>query len=434
MAAAAATMPPSPLPKSPTSSSSSQKRSSSGKKDKMSTVGSRPGTLTPPRSSPLRPKGTRSGKRHSAELVTRQRKLASRSPSASSVHSSPRNRSASKRLQPTLLPTSKPKSLREQLNLPVLHGMDPRTLRGPTQSMFWIVPGRILCGPYPGSINDEEHTDILLTLLETGIQTFACLQAEVDQEVPPELWKQGPDVAVRPYMADVRYLQSTDPKFQALGPISTVQVHIPDMGIAEDDAVSRAVSHLIRDLKANKTIYLHCWGGHGRTSTVGSIIIGRLYGLGPTDCMDFIQVAHDQREDHLGLRVPATAAQRNQVKRLLKNEHHPTKSAASIRPLRLGSSRSPHATSKAGTKENQSPYTKTRRPNGKKRTLILPSLTSTMSPQRKALNSPKAPNMRASFVDNFLFSGCDDDIVLTDHVVKLFFFRKTTYERPNNPS
>ena len=46
----------------------------------------------------------------------------------------------------------------------------------------------------------------LAALLDAGVQTFACLQAEVDQSqaCPPELWKQGPDVAIRPYMADAR--------------------------------------------------------------------------------------------------------------------------------------------------------------------------------------------------------------------------------------
>ena len=38
-----------------------------------------------------------------------------------------------------------------------------------------------------------------------------------------------------------------------------------------------------------EVIYLHCWGGHGRAGTVGSIVLGLLYGLNGNQAMKYIQ-------------------------------------------------------------------------------------------------------------------------------------------------
>ena len=49
---------------------------------------------------------------------------------------------------------------------------------------------------------------------------------------------------------------------------------IPDMGVIEQDAYDQIVARIRRETIAGRTVYLHCWGGKGRTSTVvGCLLI-----------------------------------------------------------------------------------------------------------------------------------------------------------------
>jgi hypothetical protein len=53
------------------------------------------------------------------------------------------------------------------------------SLSGPTPWSNWVIPGQVIAGAYPASLSDEETDHILTLLLQLGINTFVCLQAEV---------------------------------------------------------------------------------------------------------------------------------------------------------------------------------------------------------------------------------------------------------------
>ena len=50
---------------------------------------------------------------------------------------------------------------------------------------------QVLAGAYPASLDDEETNRVLITLLELGISTFVCLQAEVSLNTPEKSWRTG---------------------------------------------------------------------------------------------------------------------------------------------------------------------------------------------------------------------------------------------------
>ena len=50
---------------------------------------------------------------------------------------------------------------------------------------------QVLAGAYPASLDDEETDRVLFTLLELGISTFVCLQAEVSLNTPEKSWRTG---------------------------------------------------------------------------------------------------------------------------------------------------------------------------------------------------------------------------------------------------
>lgn len=111
-----------------------------------------------------------------------------------------------------------------------------------------MLPGRLLVGAYPASMNDSHHAHLLCTILLQGVSTFVCLQQEyrADTLVTEEMWRSGE--ALRPYYQDVlqllgklRELRRADPESvpAICSPEETDFVHFPivDCNVADDTKV-----------------------------------------------------------------------------------------------------------------------------------------------------------------------------------------------------
>ena len=64
-------------------------------------------------------------------------------------------------------------------------------------------------------------------------------------------------------------------------------------------------------------MYVHCWGGHGRTGTVVALLLAFLYNLGADRALHLTELFHSQRVNRRS-RSPQTRAQFDQVRRLVK--------------------------------------------------------------------------------------------------------------------
>lgn len=118
---------------------------------------------------------------------------------------------------------------------------------GPTMESNWVLPGRLLVGAYPASMNDSHHAHLLCTILLQGVSTFVCLQQEyLADGVTEEMWRSGE--ALRPYFQDVlqllgklRELRKADPRSvpAICAPEDTDFVHFPivDCNVADDTKV-----------------------------------------------------------------------------------------------------------------------------------------------------------------------------------------------------
>ena len=215
-------------------------------------------------------------------------------------------------------------------------------------------------GAYPASVYDDANSRILKSILRLGITTFVCLQhecvgawllnscmrAQHAWRVAPELvnarahttttpppsrryqhervheweWREGRKL--RPYIYDAIKLVDTLPHdfFADKGKPGGLEfVHFPivDCATAHDTSVLRLARDLSARLARGEVMYLHCWGGHGRTGTVVSIMLGLLYGLSAKDAMHWVQYTHDLRAAPMGVSSPQTETQRTQVMRVL---------------------------------------------------------------------------------------------------------------------
>lgn len=188
---------------------------------------------------------------------------------------------------------------------------------GPTPWSNWVVPGLLMAGGYPSSLHDGENGRVLLTLLRCGVGCFCCLQQEVSLDVPEGAWRAGR--APRPYLQDARRLLAQHRDELGLPQPRVDWVHLPivDGHVTADALVSRLADDLIARLARRQVVYIHCWGGHGRTGTVVAVMLARMYGLSPPAALRYTQALHDARQIPQGCRSPSTPAQRAQVRRLL---------------------------------------------------------------------------------------------------------------------
>jgi len=197
------------------------------------------------------------------------------------------------------------------LELPPLPRLDDRlgqVLRGPTEWSNWVIPGLVMCGSYPGAFEDRKNEQRLKHILSKGIDTFVCLQEELDNHLPEEVWRAG--VGLRPYYLDAQRISRRE--------LYWVQLPIPDGGIAPDEVTAELVVLLAEYLMTGRVLYLHCFGGHGRAGTFACLLLAYLYRITASEAMKRVQAYHDCRIDPQGAKSPQTVVQRDQVKRLVQ--------------------------------------------------------------------------------------------------------------------
>jgi hypothetical protein len=92
-------------------------------------------------------------------------------------------------------------------------------------------------------------------------------------------------------------------------------LHLPivDGGITSDVATLALVRDCCARARAGEKLYIHCWGGHGRTGTLVSLILAELYNLSADQALRACQRFHDSRLRHDRAYSPATLGQHAQV-------------------------------------------------------------------------------------------------------------------------
>jgi predicted protein tyrosine phosphatase len=120
----------------------------------------------------------------------------------------------------------------------------------PIPDSYWVRPGRLLAGEYPGAPQDKRARQKLRQMLAAGVTFFLDLTEEGEY-------------ALKPY-APLLQEEAT-----ALGcPAKHHRRPIRDMRTPAPEEMTRILDTIDTALDAGHTVYVHCYGGIGRTGTV----------------------------------------------------------------------------------------------------------------------------------------------------------------------
>ena len=120
---------------------------------------------------------------------------------------------------------------------------------GPLPGSYWVRPGRLLAGSYPSSAFDPTLTqERLARLLDAGVTFFLDLTEPGERELYMPFLPEG---------------------------VEHQRFAIPDMHTPDHALMSMILDTIDTILDDGRTIYLHCWGGIGRTGTVAGCYLVR---------------------------------------------------------------------------------------------------------------------------------------------------------------
>jgi protein-tyrosine phosphatase len=139
-----------------------------------------------------------------------------------------------------------------------------------TPQHYAIQPGVLFCGEYPGNRNIATAKARLWSLVEKGVRTFIDLTGPADDLVRYE---------------NLLYELEQEAGFR----LHHITLPVPDMGVPGSPDIMRTILDAIRtSVHERPAVYLHCWGGIGRTGTVAGCWL-RECGLGPDEALERVQ-------------------------------------------------------------------------------------------------------------------------------------------------
>lgn len=122
-------------------------------------------------------------------------------------------------------------------------------LNTPIADSYWVVPGLLLAGEYPGAKTEEEARQKLRAFLNAGVSFFLDLTEEGEGLEPyaPLLFEEAEKRERR---------------------VAYRRLAIPDLSAPTIERMREIQQTIAEALNAGQTVYVHCCGGIGRTGTV----------------------------------------------------------------------------------------------------------------------------------------------------------------------
>lgn len=164
----------------------------------------------------------------------------------------------------------------------------------PIPDSYWVSPD-FLAGEYPGSRHETEAREKIHSLLSAGMTFFVDLTEEVERNVSLKPYKQLLDEEAAKLGKQVEYRRI---------PIRDIEVPSPETMTTILDTIDKALAE-------DRKVYVHCWGGIGRTGTVVGCYMVR-HGMSGDAAIRKIAELREGTPD-ASKTAPQTQSQRNMI-------------------------------------------------------------------------------------------------------------------------
>jgi len=155
----------------------------------------------------------------------------------------------------------------------------------PFNRSYWVVPGKFLAGCYRGSENKDDGHKKLKGLLNHGIRHIINLME------PDELnWDRKPFVSYEDQMKLIAESMGVDVTFD--------RMPIKDMRTSSRIEMIEILDRIDQSIENGKPVYIHCWGGRGRTGTVVGCYLARRGYASEQKVLELIKDLRNYTEDH----------------------------------------------------------------------------------------------------------------------------------------
>ena len=182
----------------------------------------------------------------------------------------------------------------------------------PFPHSYWVIPGLFLAGEYPGAKNQEEARQKLENLYHAGIRHIINLMEpdETDHSGHPFHSYEG-------VLKEIARQQGSD--------ISCSRYPIKDLHTPAPDHMVEILHVIDTSLDKREPVYVHCWGGIGRTGTVVGCFLIR-HGLAARQNV-LEAIANFRKNDPKAYRTsPETSAQVKFIRNWTRNKTAPPRS------------------------------------------------------------------------------------------------------------
>ena len=125
--------------------------------------------------------------------------------------------------------------------------MPPTT---PIPNSYWVIPGQLIAGEYPGAPDEVTERRRLEALLDAGVTLFIDLTEAGEYDLRPYAPQAGALAAARGRLLEHR------------------RMSIPDLGTPSPATMRAILDTIDAALAAGRMLYVHCYAGVGRTGTV----------------------------------------------------------------------------------------------------------------------------------------------------------------------
>lgn len=159
----------------------------------------------------------------------------------------------------------------------------------PLPNTYWVIPGQLLAGEYPGSADETEGRQRLARLHEAGVDSFVDLTE--DGELPPYRH-------LLPKHAD--YLRS-----------AIVDTRVPNNVSQTQELLAAIRGALARE----RRVYVHCRAGIGRTGLVIGCFLADEESNGKTALKTLNRLWRQSERASIWPKVPQTAEQADYIRR-----------------------------------------------------------------------------------------------------------------------